>query len=105
MRFVAHAIGFKGFVYGFFDHLPRWYIRERKNMRRSLKPVEMSIKTKDTILIHSQPLPYCVSTLNRAIEYRNLGLFTRQQFTTDVYENIRVLWIVGLKHIYLSTAR
>ena len=90
MYFVAHVIGFEGFKDGGFDRFTRGDIRKSHCFGRVEEAVEVRVELEDFAIVHAQALPYGIAALNRAVKDGYFGVFTREQFSADIDEDVFV---------------
>src|SRR5690606_24445723 len=63
-----HPICHKSMINSIFDKFPFWNFMEGKRFRRILQPLKMVIKSKNPVFIYAQSFPYCIATLDTAVE-------------------------------------
>ena len=90
MHFIAHVIGFEGFKDGGFDRFTRRDIRKGHGFGRVEEAVEVCVELEDFAAVHAQALPHGIAALNRAVKDGYFGVFAREQFSTDVDEDVFV---------------
>ena len=74
-------------------------------MGRFLKSIEVSFELKDPSVVYTQSLPDRVSSLNRAVEHRDLCIRPRQQITAHIHQNVGVAGIGKLVRSVVPQAR
>ena len=97
---VAHFVGGEGALQLFDDFLARRTIDNRQCARRTLEPVEMLGQFEDPAVVKPQSFPNRVAALHCRIERTDPGFVAMHQLTVDVDDQITVLAIKFLKHLY-----